>query len=304
MIWRMNTLGAETHTIKSAFDAAQIVKAAAALGSLGSGIASTASMLTLLCDPQVNGSEIASLVKRQPAMYARVLRVANSSYYAHVRSITTIERALTLLGRDAVRCIAAATCFDRAMTRATKGTAMDMQAVTRHSLATAAAAEAIADITRPQLASEAFIAGLLHNLGIAVQAQLDPQAIDAMIDANRGGTACEIRMLELAHAAVGHEQCLATVFETWQMPASLVAVAGHHHAPMDAPEAQRDLTALVNLGASVGLALGYTYALEPAPITHHLPAVLWLGLTDADLDAASSRVQARIVSLGEMLSNG
>jgi len=268
---------------------------------VGSGADFASRMLTLLCDPQIDGSEIAALIAQHPSIYARVLRVANSPYYGQPRSITTIERALILLGRDAVRGIAAATCFDRAMVRSMKARPLDLQAITRHSLATAAAAEELAALVRPTLASEAFIAGLLHNLGIPVQAQLDPCAIDAMIDANRTGTPCEIRVLEATHACVGHEACLATVFEAWQMPESLVAVARHHHAPMDAPEPQRDLTAVVNLGASLGLAIGSSYSLEPAPIAHHVPAVRWLGLSDEQLDIATSQLKARIPELNAAL---
>jgi HD-like signal output (HDOD) protein len=287
--------------IKPSIDRAQILKAAATMGILGSGADSVPRMLALLCDPQVDGSEIASLIGRQPSMYARVLRVANSSYYGHPRSITTMERALLMLGRDAVRGIAAATCFDRTMARSMKGTAIDMQAVARHSLTTAAAAEALATIARRPMASEAFIAGLLHNLGIAVQVHLDPRGIDAMIDANRNGAACGIRVLESKHAMVGHEECLAVVFEAWQMPESLVAAAGHHHAPMNAPEPHRDLSALVNLGANLGLAIGPCYTLEPAPIERHLPAMLWLGLTDEHLDAVATQLPARVAELGSAL---
>src|ERR1700733_12828905 len=287
--------------IKPAIDRAQILKAAATLGILGSGADSVPRMLALLCDPQVDGSEIASLIERQPSMYARILRVANSSYYGHPRSIATMERALLMLGRDAVRSIAAATCFDRTMARSMKGTAIDMQAVARHSLTTAAAAEALATIARRPMASEAFIAGLLHNLGIAVQVHLDPHGIDAMIDANRNGAASGIRALESKHAMVGHEECLAVVFEAWQMPESLVAAASYHHAPMNAPESHRDLTALVNLGANLGLAIGPCYALEPAPVERHLPAMLWLGLTDQHLDAVAAELPARVTELGSAL---
>jgi HD-like signal output (HDOD) protein len=280
----------------------RILKAAATLGILGSGAESAPRTLALLCDSHADGAEIATLISRQPSMYARVLRVANSAYYGHPRSITTMERALLLLGRDAVRGIAAATCFDRAMVRSSTGTmAIDMAAVARHSLATAAAAEALAAIAHRPMAPEAFIGGLLHNLGIAVQVHLDPRGINAMILANRNGAACGIRALESGHAVAGHEQCLAVVFEAWQMPDALVAVAGHHHAPMNAPEPHRDLTALVNLGATLGLGIGPGYPLEPTPVARDLPAMNWLGLTHEHLDAVAAQLPARVAALGAAL---
>jgi HD-like signal output (HDOD) protein len=297
----INAIETSIPAVKPAIDRAQILKAAATLGILGPGADSMPRLMALLCDPQIEGSAIASLIASQPSMYARVLRVANSSYYGYPRSITTIERALLLLGRDAVRSIAAATCFDRTMARGTKGTAIDMQAVARHSLATAAAAEALAIIARRPLAPEAFIAGLLHNLGIAMQVLLDPQGIEAMVDANRSGAAYEIRMLESNCAIVGHEECLAVLFEAWQMPESLVAVAAHHHAPMNALEPHRDLTTLVNLGAILALGIGLGYMLERGPIERHLPAMRWLGLTDEHLDAVAAQLSARVAELGSAL---
>jgi HD-like signal output (HDOD) protein len=282
-------------------DRAAILKAAATLGILGSGADSAPRMLALLCDPQVDGAEIAALIASQPSMYARVLRVANSSYYGHPRSITTMERALLLLGRDAVRTIAAATCFDGTMAHSMKGAAIDLHAVAHHSLTTAAAAEALATIARRPMASEAFIAGLLHNLGIAVQVHLDPRGVGAMIEASRNGAACGIRELEARHAVVGHEECLEVVFAAWQMPDSLVAAARHHHAPMNAPEPHRDLTALVNLGASLGLAIGAGHALEPAAAERDAQAMLCLGLTHEDVDAVTAQLPARVAELGSAL---
>ena len=290
-----------TAAIKPPIDREHILNSAATLGILGLGTDSAPRMLALLCDPKTDFATIASLIARQPSMYARVLRVANSSYYGRPRSIATIDGALLMLGRDAVRTIAVASCFDRTLARSMKSTAIDMQAVVRHSLTTAVAAEALAILARPPAASEAFIAGLLHNLGIAVQVHLDPCGVDAMIEANRAGAACGIRVMESNNALVGHEECLAVVFHAWQMPDSLVAAAGHHHAPMDAAEQHRDLTALVNLASNLALATGPGYTLEPAPVQRSLPAMLWLGLTDGDLDDVSAGLPARVAELGSAL---
>ncbi len=207
-----------------------------------------------------------------------------------------------LLGRDAVRSIAAAACFDRTLARSPKSSAVDMQVVARHSLATAAAAEALATIARKPPAAEAFIAGLLHNLGIPVQAHLDSRGIEAMIAANRNGAAGSVRELEAKYVAVRHEECLAVVFEAWQMPDALVAVAAHHHAPMDAPPAQRDLAALVNLGATLGLASCPGNQLEATSAELHLPAIQWLGLTNEQIDTVAAQLPARVAELGSALS--
>ena len=262
----------------------QILKAAASLGILGVSAHSGPRMMATLCNPRVSMREVVSVISQQPAIYARVLRVANSPYYGQARCIQSVERALTLLGLDAVRGMAAAACLDRTLRLGARSAPVDLDALVRHSLATAAAATLLARKHHGSLACDAFIGGLLHNLGIAVQMHLDAPGINAMIAHRRIDALGGIRGLESEHAIVGHEECAAAVFEAWQLPDSLVAVARHHHDPMAAPEPQRALTALVNLGATTGLACGSTFTLEPAAIERNLQAMTLLDLTEEDLN--------------------
>src|ERR1700722_11300307 len=125
---------------------AQILKVAASLGFLHAGADSASRLMTILCTPQVSEREIAALIKREPAIYARVLRVANSAYYGQTRIISSIERALPLLGLDGVRGIAAASCLSQTVNSRMLGSPLDMKAFLDHSLATAVAAESLARI--------------------------------------------------------------------------------------------------------------------------------------------------------------
>jgi len=290
-----------TALIRAPIDRTQILKAAASLGILGVGAHSGPRMMATLCNPQVSMREVVSVISQQPAIYARVLRVANSPYYGQARCIQSVERALALLGLDAVRGMAAAACLDRTMRRGVQSAPIDLSALVAHSLATAAAAASLARIHHGSLASDAFIGGLLHNLGIAVQLHLDAPGINAMIAHRRTDTLREIRALESEHAIVGHEECAAAIFEAWQLPDSLVAVARHHHDPMAAPESQRPLAALVNLGANLALACGSTFTLEPATIERNLQAMTLLGLTEEDLNAIALELPERLDELQSAL---
>src|ERR1700692_2204159 len=110
---------------KPSVDRTQILRAAASLGVLGSGANSAPRIMGALCNPAVSPKQVAALVGREPALYARVLRVANSPYYGQSRSITTIDRALVILGTDAVRGIAAAACLDPRLRRRGEGCCVD-----------------------------------------------------------------------------------------------------------------------------------------------------------------------------------
>jgi HD-like signal output (HDOD) protein len=275
-------------------DRANILRAATSLGIVGGGAGSASRIIAALCDPDIRAGEVAGLIERQPSLCARVLRVSNSPYYGQTRAVHTIQRALVVLGLEAVRGIAAAACLDRSMVRTAQGPPVDMEALLHHSLATAVAAEQLARVRHASLAAEAFVAGLLHNLGVAVQIQVDGAGIDAILAARRTDTAGDIRALESQYAAVHHEECGALIFEAWELPASLVAAAGHHHDPSTAPAAHRDLASLVNVGAILGLGCTRSFALEAPPLEPDATAGARLGLDPEHIAAVAALLPERV----------
>ena len=281
---------------------AQILKAATTMGALGANTQSGPKLLAILCNPDSKNRVVAQWVEQDPAISARVLRVANSPYYGQTRSVTTVERALLLLGLDAVRGIAAAACLDRTLSRGGALLALDMHALMQHSLATAVAADLLSQARRPALSGEAFIGGLLHNFGVAVQAYVDAPGVAAMLERRRDDHGRGIRQLEADHAAVGHEECVAAIFDSWRLPDSLVMAARHHHEPAAAPEPYRDLAATLNLAAHVGLAGGYTFGLEPEPGEPDAHALDRLGLVAEDLLPFVREVPRRVAELRRALT--
>jgi HD-like signal output (HDOD) protein len=287
--------------IQPPVDRAQILHAAATLGVLAGGASSGPRMLAALCDPAISTVAVAALIEKEPTMVARVLRVANSSYYGQSRGIRTLERALQLLGLDAVRGIAAATCLDRGLVREPQAALIAPRTLTLHSLATAAAAEALARLRHPELAPEAFIASLVHNLGIPVQVQLDRAGVSAMLAARAAHDARDLVALEAQFTRVSHAECMAVVYESWQLPESLVAATRYHHRPLAAPAPHQVLAAFVYLGGALALAGGYTFSLEPAAVPAAPEVLQLLALEKPDLEAVSEALPGRVAALIEAL---
>jgi HD-like signal output (HDOD) protein len=176
-----------------------------------------------------------------------------------------------------------------------------MRALVQHSLATAAAAESLARIGHAALAGDAFIAGLLHNLGTTVQIQLDSPGVQAIVTLRQAADVRDLRVLEDERVAVGHEDCAAIIFESWQLPAALIAAARHHHDPMTALEEHRPLAALVNLGANLGLEVGHTHTLEPQAGLRLVPAMDCLGLSSENLDSVAAALPERVAELRQAI---
>lgn len=256
---------------------ADIVKAASALGVLGGNSQAAHRILAALCDPNLESREIAELVLREPGLAARVLKVANSAYYGQSRNIATLDRALVVLGLDAVRGIAAAACLDRSIASRKQYGAIDPRALVAHCVGSAFAAEQLAKRCGRGHAGEAFMAALLHDFGVPVQERLDPEGVAALIKALREQPESEVAVLEKGLVKISHTRCAQVIFETWQLPPSITCAALHHDDPGTAPGPARELTTLVHLGIQLSIEAGFTYPAEPRqlriprePLLHNL----------------------------------
>ena len=104
---------------KTPTDRAKILQPATSLVALGAGSHSAPRILPMLCSTETCATDVSLVLCKQATLCARVLRVANSAYDRQSRSVTGIDRALSVLGLVAVHGIAAAACIDRSMVRGT-----------------------------------------------------------------------------------------------------------------------------------------------------------------------------------------
>lgn len=250
--------------MKSEAEPRSVLEAAGSLRLMGLNASASSRLITLLCDETVSADELSLRIEREPVLSARVLRVANSPFYGQQRSVTTLRRAVLVLGLKALRGIAAAACIDQVVPSRV-AVLPDASSWLQHSLATALASEMLAARILPEMSSSAFITGLLQNLGVLIQTVLAPQGIASMISTRRGNVHAGIRTLERQHEVPAHERLIGLVLEEWRLPPAMVAAAMHHHHPAEAPEDYRLLARLVGTGAQLAVLCGNTYCLEPAP---------------------------------------
>lgn len=202
-------------------------------------------------DQSVSAVEIARLLAHDQGLTARVLRLANSAFYAPKEPVRTPEQAVVLLGFGTVRAI---------ILKASIFSAYDMERARPfwlHALGTACAARTIARRTGIGGAEDAFVMGLLHDLGKLALDEFLPdlyRPVRAAVERDGGLIReAEVRLLGCDHAAVGRFLC-----EHWSLPPLYRdAIAGHHDLSL-AGEAHRPLAACVHLADIIarGLLIG------------------------------------------------
>jgi HD-like signal output (HDOD) protein len=272
---------------------------ASALRALGAsaGGASAARLLALLYDPDVDAERILSCLHGEPALAARVLKVANSPYYGQSGRVGSVQRAVQLLGLKAIRGIAAAGALDR-VTPARAGTCFDPVKFRRHSGAVACAAQALSAKAGCGIDGEAFMAGLLHDIGMLLLVKTDPAAM-AAFDCQAELPPAQARLAEEAHFGLSHEAAGAIMVESWALPAWLKQALCTHHAPLGAPLARQGLDALpalLQLADRLASAAGFKLWArcgdgEPEVLGAHF------GLSAPDLQAVAQALPAAVDAL-------
>ena len=165
--------------------------------------------------------QVAELVRREPALAAHILRIANSSLFAAPAPIVSLQQAVLRLGFDGLRKAAYVIASRAAMLRV-KGREKEVRATYHHSLLAAGWAQELARARRLAV-EEAFLCGLLHDVGRAVLWQ----AAGELAAAFPPGPALEAEVVGAVaahHAAAG-----AAVLATWPAGAAVAEVVRQHH---------------------------------------------------------------------------
>jgi HD-like signal output (HDOD) protein len=273
-----------------------LLAAARALGASGGG-AGAARVMALLYDPEVEIDSVLDCLRREPGLAARVLKVANAPYYRQAGNIGTVDRAVAVLGLTAIRGVAASGCLDR-LTPPRSGQAFDPERFRLHSLAVACAAQQLAQAAGLRIEGEAYMAGLLHDIGLLLLVKTDAKAM-AAYEPPQSTDASVISAAEQAHFGTTHEACALLLTQTWQMPDWLAqAITDHHDAPAP-PPAGAVLSALpgvLGLADQLAQAAGFGLLAHPACA---LPPALGqaLGLDDAQVLALVEGLPDTVASL-------
>lgn len=212
------------------------------LGQVPTCPAMFARLTELLSAPDVGLDAIAECIESDPAVGAKVLHVARSGFFAQRQPVTSIARAVTLLGTEIVKGIVlSAEVFQSAKAGARA------EAFMAHSLATA---RILRHSTR---SSEAFCCGVLHELGELVLLHRFGRDHEALLDEGAGDPA-RIAALECARYGVGHGRVGAYLLGLWGiLPAFVEAIASQDSPgePDELSAALRSACALARRAATL-----------------------------------------------------
>ena len=244
-------------------------------------------------DPDVSADSVGRVVATDQALTARVLRMANSAYYGVARRVSTVPEAVMILGLRTIRTLTMAASIYPMVSRGLPGYALGRGDLWRHSIGAALCAQALARRARPTshvigpvVADEAFVAGLLHDIG---KMALSIHLKDHLGTTRQKALADNVPFVVAERAVLGfdHAQAGAAMSEKWNLPASLVQAIAFHHDPLRASHGNVGLACVTHLADAMCLILGVGVGGDGLLSTLHMEAAEALGLAD-DLDEVTA----------------
>ncbi len=181
----------------------------------------------VLTDDNASARALAEVLSRDTGLSARVLKLANSAYFALSVPVSDVRGACVVLGFEAVRGLAVGVAAVDGLTR-TATRAVDIGAFWRHSIAVATASEGLARRLGTTETGTAFCAGILHDIGRLVLASVRSTQYGRILTPPLPGS---LRRLEVDAFGAGHDEVGGWLVEKWGFPEALCDAVGKHHDP-------------------------------------------------------------------------
>jgi putative nucleotidyltransferase with HDIG domain len=220
----------------------------------------TVKVVELVENPKSTAQDLNKVISSDPALCSRILKVVNSSFYGLPGQIGSINRAIVMLGLNAVKNIAIAASLAKLFRGGDLTTTFSARDLWTHCNMTAAAAKMTATSLKLGLSDEAFLAGLIHDIGIMVEMQYDRQRLIEVVRRNgadsKGVPATNMLENEVAVFEANHQDFGAGLCEKWKFPKSFQLVTGFHHRPMELAADQRTLTAIIYVADRLSAEMG------------------------------------------------
>lgn len=216
----------------------------------------TVTRIVEICnDVKTSPADLNRIISLDPVLMGKVLRLINSAYYGLSQEVTSLVRAIIMLGINTVKNLALSTAILGTLGNSKNFHALDMDEFWKHSLSVGVTSKLIAkkrNITRNQL-EEYFIAGLLHDIGkIPLNDKLPDEYILAMGISNRKHQPIHIsekQSMEIDHTDVGK-----LIAENWNLGTEITDTVSYHHSPETYKGTKKDIlytVALANYFANV-----------------------------------------------------
>lgn len=249
-------------------------------------------ILDAIYEQQADLPKLSAIILQDTGMSARILSVANSSLYYRGRHHTSLERAVVHLGSDVVKTLVMTAAMKQLFSRFGERDPRFLKQVWRNALVTANLSQVLATLTAYSRPEEAYLSGLMVDIGRLIRFGDDPQRDSSLID--EATDEQELIDYEREHYGSSHCEIAAEVMEEWGLSSFVADAVRYHLESAVQVQDAHHLVKIVNLAYALG---------RPGPVGDDafVAADTLFGLNEGLTEELRTRVEDDVAQLASSL---
>lgn len=241
-------------------------------------------IINMVNDPDVSFKHVADEIAKDQAITANILKLCNSAYFSKGKEISSIDRAIVILGLKEVKDIVVIATTKSVLNKVIVGYDLARGELWKHGVAVAMLAKKIAtECNQKTIADIAFTGGIIHDVGKTVLALFVQSTFKDILN-----TVTEkfITFQEAEKVVMGfdHQQIGEQVAIKWKFPRVLQSIVRYHHEPMNAPDDHKMIVSIVHVANTLCLMAGIGIGSDGLYHELNYDAIKLLSLKDSELE--------------------
>jgi len=241
-------------------------------------------IINMVNDPDVSFKHVADEIAKDQAITANILKLCNSAYFSKGKEISSIDRAIVILGLKEVKDIVVIATTKAVLNKVIVGYDLARGELWKHGVAVAMLAKKIAtECNQKIIADIAFTGGIIHDVGKTVLALFVQSTFKDILNTV---TEKSITFQEAEKVVMGfdHQQIGEQVAIKWKFPRVLQSIVRYHHEPMNAPDDHKMIVSIVHVANTLCLMAGIGIGSDGLYHELNYDAIKLLSLKDSELE--------------------
>jgi HD-like signal output (HDOD) protein len=251
-------------------------------------------IIRLTRDPNCNLNQLLHVIEQDTALAARIIKTVNSAFYSPAAKITRLDRAVAFMGLKAVKEVAIASSLS-SMCKDVQIGSYSARSLWDHSVGVGILARELAILARICDPEDAFLNGMLHDVGLLLSAQSEVSKTERVFNAAASGRS-PFTDVEQAEFGFDHCELGERLSQIWKFPEHVGAVIRWHHRPEDAPEEFKAACRIVYIADTLcsGVKVGFPLTAASQEVTDQMLSESQISREAAEKVAAKLPILLRL----------
>ncbi len=203
---------------------------------------SVTKILEISNDKDASPADLNQVISLDPVLMGKVMKLINSAYYGLSQEITSLVRAIIMLGINTVKNLALSTAVLANLGKGSSEKGLNMDGFWRHSLCVGVTAKLIARKLKvdPKRLEEYFMAGLLHDIG---KIPLNNRLADPYVQSMQKADIQHVPLIQAEKEVIGLHHCEVAkiILQRWKLNQEIQDAVTYHHAPLSYEGSNRSI---------------------------------------------------------------